>query len=43
MTSDAYENLPLLIKDGATERDISRKLRINKMDPMWQVELIIIS
>ena len=29
ITSDAYENLPLLIKEGDTERDISRKLRID--------------
>ena len=29
ITSDAYENLPLLIKEGDSERDISRKLRID--------------
>ena len=29
MTSDAYENLPLLTKAGDSERDISRKLRID--------------
>ena len=29
ITSVAYENLPLLIKEGDSERDISRKLRID--------------